>query len=130
MKKLTAMRERIVKVAEENGWSVNIISNDASNFTFEFSKRSPAYQDFNFCADMENGDIYSLINNIYEQYNDFDCSEKTYIWLDSTGHGTNGAPYDMKDVYEDMEACEQMILDLHDVLYNENWLEYENTEME
>ena len=31
----------------------------------------------------------------------------------------------MKDVYEDMEACEQMMLELHDKLREEDWSEYE-----
>lgn len=30
-------------------------------------------------------------------------SYETYLWLDSNGHGKNDAPYDMKDVYEDVE---------------------------
>lgn len=125
MNKLMAMRERIVEIAEENDWSVDMTSNDGDNFTYEFRKGSPAGQDFSFCADMEDNDVYSLIDNIYERYNDYDCSEETYLWLDNTGHGKNGAPYDMKDVYEDMEACEQMILDLHDVLAEEDWSEYD-----
>ena len=49
---------------------------------------------------------------LQERYNNFDCSEETYLWLDNTGHGTNGAPYDMKDLYEDMEACEEMLREL------------------
>ena len=42
----------------------------------------------------------------------FDVCYETYIWLDETGHGRNGAPYDMKDLYEDTQACEDMIHDL------------------
>ena len=53
------------------------------------------------------------IDNLNSIYADFDCSEETYLWLDSTGHGTNGAPYDMKDLYEDMEACQEMIMELY-----------------
>ena len=121
---LMEMRERVIEVAEENGWSVDMTSNDGDNFTYEFRKGSPAGQDFSFCADMEDNDVYSLINNIYERYNDYDCSEETYLWLDNTGHGKNGAPYDMKDLYEDMEACEQMMLKLHDVIAEEDWSEY------
>lgn len=125
MNNLMAMRERVVEIAEENGWSVDFTSNDGDNFEYEFRKGSPAGQDFGFCADMEDNDVYSLIDNIYERYNDYDCSEEAYLWLDDTGHGKNGAPYDMKDLYEDMEACERMMLELHDVLKEEDWSEYE-----
>ena len=97
MNKLQAMRDRIVEIAEENGWEVDVESNDGDNFSYEFSKYSPAGQDFNFEA---------------------------YLWLDNTGHGTNGAPYDMKDVYEDMEACEEMSLELWKSLSEEDWEEY------
>ena len=82
---------------------------------FEFSKFSPAGQDFNIGIDGVE-DIESLVALTYKKYVDFDVSEETYLWLDESGHGKNGAPYDMKDLYEDMEACEQMILELHDEL--------------
>ena len=44
-----------------------------------------------------------FIENIRSYAKDFDMSYETYLWLDSNGHGKNNAPYDMKDVYEDME---------------------------
>lgn len=40
---------------------------------------------------------------LQREVNYFDISEEAYLWLDSSGHGTNGAPYDMRDVYEDFE---------------------------
>ena len=43
------------------------------------------------------------------------CYE-TYLWLDSDGHGKNGAPYDMKDLYEDMEACREIIYELYEIV--------------
>ena len=49
-------------------------------------------------------------------YNDFDVSYEAYLWLDNTGHGTNGAPHDMKAVYEDMEECEGFIYELYQVV--------------
>ena len=57
-------------------------------------------------------------------YDNYDCSYEAYLWLDNTGHGTNGAPYDMKDVYEDMEACEKMIFELWESLSGKDWEEY------
>lgn len=122
---LMAMRGRVEEIAEENGWIVEVNSDNGDDWTFEFFKGSPAGQDFSFCAEMEDNNVDSLIDNIYARYSDYDCSEKAYIWLDNTGHGVNGAPYDMKEVYEDMEACQQMMLDLHDALQNEDWSEYE-----
>ena len=124
MNKLQAMRDRIVEIAEENGWKVDVESNDGDNFSYEFSKYSPAGQYFNFEAEMEDNNVYALLNNIKDYYDNYDCSYEAYLWLDNTGHGTNGAPYDMKDVYEDMEACEEMSLELWKSLSEEDWEEY------
>lgn len=124
MNKLQAMRDRIVEIAEENGWKVDVESNDGDNFSYEFSKYSPAGQDFNFEAEMEDNNVYALLNNIKDYYDNYDCSYEAYLWLDNTGHGTNGAPYDMKDVYEDMESCEEMSLELWKSLSEEDWEEY------
>lgn len=36
MNKLQAMRDRIVEIAEENGWKVDVESNDGDNFLMNF----------------------------------------------------------------------------------------------
>lgn len=124
MNKLQAMRGRIVEIAEENGWKVDVESNDEDNFSYKFSKYSPAGQDFSFEAEMGDNNVYALLNNIKDYYDNYDCSYEAYLWLDNTGHGTNGAPYDMKEVYEGMEACEEMIFDLWKSLSEKDWKEY------
>lgn len=124
MNKLQAMRDRIVEIAEENGWKVDVESNDGDNFSYEFSKYSTAGQDFSFEAEMEDNNVYALLNNIKDYYDNYDCSYEAYLWLDNTGHGTNGAPFNMKDVYEDMESCEEMTFELWKSLSEEDWEEY------
>ena len=42
----------------------------------------------------------------------YDPSEETYIWLDETGHGKNGAPHDMRDILADKEEWEGKIEEL------------------
>lgn len=101
--------KQIIDVAEDLDWSVNVDDNE-----LEFSKSSPAGQDFNFSITADN--LEEAIEKINERCDNFDCSEETYLWLDDTGHGTNGAPYDMKDVYEDMESCLEMMEELKDKL--------------
>lgn len=93
-------------------------------FLMNFFKYSPAGQDFSFEEKMEDNNVYALLNDIKNYYNRYDCSYEAYVWLDNTGHGANGAPYDMKDVYEDMEACQKMIFELWKSLSEENWEEY------
>jgi len=98
----------IIKVAEKLEWSTKI---EEDNYIL-FSKSSPAGQDFNIEIFTDNLDLEEIINQIEKKYNNFDCSEETYLWLDNTGHGKNGAPYDMKELYEDMEECLKMMNEL------------------
>lgn len=101
--------EEIINVAENLDWSVHVNNSD-----FEFEKFSPAGQDFNFCVTASNLD--NVTREIKERCDNFDPSEEAYLWLDDSGHGKNGAPYDMKDVYEDMEECQKMIQELYEEL--------------
>lgn len=107
------LNEKLLDRIRADGWHVS----DYGDNTFYFSKCSPAGQDFGF--EVEGDDIEEIMDNIYKYYDDFDPSYEAYLWLDETGHGRNGAPYDMKDLYEDMEACQDMILELHDIIEEE-----------
>lgn len=100
---------KVTKIAEGLGWCV---TQDGEDFSFQ--KYSPAGQDFNF--EVSADDLEELHEKINEYYENFDCSYEAYLWLDSSGHGRNGAPDDMKDLYEDMEACEAMIKELADAI--------------
>ena len=100
----------IIKKAESLGWNIDISDNEIT-----FNQYSPEGQDFSFSID-KTDDIEELVNSIYERYDNYDVSSEAYLWLDSDGHGMNGAPYDMKDLYEDMEACKDMINDLYNGL--------------
>lgn len=100
---------KMIKIAEKLDWSVT-----ADNNEFTLQKYSPAGQDFSIVVVAD--DLEEAIGQIKARCEDFDCSYEAYLWLDSTGHGTNGAPYDMKDVYEDMEACLEMMKELYDNL--------------
>lgn len=112
--------EEILEKIKDLGWTVDIDSED----TVTLGKYSPAGQDFSITVDTEN-DKESFIENIYEAYSNFDASSETYIWLDNDGHGTNGAPYDMKDIYEDMEACAENVCKLYEKL-----VPFKNTHIE
>lgn len=101
--------EKIIKVVEDLDWSISVDGND-----FELRKFSPSGQDFNLFIIADDEDDF--ISTVRSRYENFDVSYETYIWLDDNGHGTNGAPYDMKDLYEDMEACQEMISELVDAL--------------
>ena len=110
--------EKIYEIAERNGWQVDCyyVENE-TKVCFSFEKYSPAGQYFYFSVSVPNEDDEDIFYNnvadaIYEYWEGFDVSYETYIWLDETGHGMNGAPNDMMDAYKDMKACEDMIHDL------------------
>lgn len=104
---------KVTNISESLNWSITVDGNE-----FEFEKWSPAGQDF--CMSITADNMDDLIDKLYERYENYDPSEEAYLWLDEFGHGKNGAPYDMKDVYEDMEACQEMILELHDAIVAKN----------
>lgn len=110
MAELTEL-QLLLKKVEELDWSIY----DCDDNIYELGKCSSAGQDFNINVDTEN-DPALFLDNLYKRYEDFDISEETYLWLDNSGHGANGAPYDMKDVYEDMEECRDNILELYNSL--------------
>lgn len=110
--------DKIIEIAQELRWSV-----DDKGTHMIFQKYSNADQDYSFEVDLEG--VYGLdedeivdfiVSRVYDTYEAFDTSYETYIWLDESGHGKNGAPYDMKDVYEDMESIEEDLRRLYDAL--------------
>lgn len=102
--------EELIKIAESDSWTVT--EEEYTNGKgLLFSRRSPAGQDFSISTGpFESAE--ELLEHIKEYHDNFDVDYETYIWLNSDGHGKNGAPYRMRDVLEDMEACEKMIYDL------------------
>jgi len=102
--------KQLIEKAESLDWNVSEYEND-----IEFSKCSPAGQDFSFTID-KSDDTEEMISNVYDYYNSYDPSEEASYWLDESGHGKNGAPYDMKDLYDDMVACKEMINELYQEL--------------
>lgn len=87
------------------------ISEDDKSADVELSFFSPEGQECSLSIEKGNN-IECFCDNVYDYYVNFDVSYETYLWLDSDGHGSNGAPYDMKNVYENMEWCQNKIYDI------------------
>jgi hypothetical protein len=111
--------QKLFEKAEKLDWSRD---HDCDN-TYTFSKYSPDGQDFSFSVDTE-GEPEFFLSNIKEYYNDYDASYEAYLWLDDSGHGKSGAPYEMIDVYNDMVACGDMVYDLWNELYTYYYQEF------
>lgn len=94
-------------IAEKLGWTVTWSkNNDGTNFV-TFSQYSPAGQDFYVEVDYKT--LREIKDKLREYYDSYDPSYEAYLWLGNDGHGKNGAPYEMVDVYNDMVACKEMI---------------------
>ena len=101
----------IISKIEENDFTVDL----EGGGRYRFGKYSSEGQDFSFVVDI--GNTYKeLATNILEYYYTFDPSAEAYLWLDDTGHGKNGAPYEMIDVYNDMVECRGFIYDLYEIV--------------
>lgn len=111
--------DEIIKVAENNGWRVDTDEQSKGDIELTFYQYSPAGQDFSFYITLDKDDnIRDCAQAVYEYYEAYEPEAETMLWLDSDGHGKNGAPYHMKDLLEDMEACEKMLEDLSIALEN------------
>lgn len=91
--------EELISITESLGW--NVIENKD---TLHFFITTPAQQSFSFDLDKKK-DIKDLLQSLDDYRNNFNVSSETYRWLDETGHGKNGAPHNMMDVYKDFEWC-------------------------
>lgn len=109
------MLHKMILALEKAGFSVCPYRIGKEDMDIQIGKYSPAGQDFSFNVTCQS-DASDFADKIYEAYNSFDISAETYVWLDSEGHGKNGAPHDMRDLYADMEACEQYIKDAYDIV--------------
>lgn len=86
--------KEVIQCAETNGWHVDAEKHQDKNIViFEFSQFTPAGQDFFFSATMQGRSLESLVSDMEEYYEGFDADAEAYLWLDSNGHGKNGAPY-------------------------------------
>ena len=118
------LNEKQIEKIEELGFFVH---RDDDDGMYRFSKGSSAGQDFFF--EVEPGeDLFDLSENVYRYYESYDVSEETALWIDSTGHGKNGAPYDIEDIVADMKECEQFILDLYNLLEEMHDAEFDEGE--
>ena len=109
----------------EKAQSLDYKVEQEDGIVYSLSTSSPFGQDCYVEIDSEN-DADMFINNLRNYTDDFDVSYEAYLWLDETGHGKNGAPYDMRDVYEDMEWWRNAMSELADALV-EALEKYDNT---
>jgi len=110
-----------LKLAENLGWSCNVYeARSDGKVCVELEKYSPQGQDFIATIWFDNDDKSDFMEQLYNYYDDFDPDEEAAKWIGEDGHGTNGAPYKLSDLLQDMEGCKDMLLELwHEYFYEE-----------
>lgn len=89
-------------LANLNGWECCYEDEDSNTVLFSFvctdhSGSMDTTQEFSV------GSFEELIKRITELAEDYDPEYETYLWLDDTGHGKNGAPYSMRAILDEKE---------------------------
>lgn len=107
------MFTKLTNVFEQKGFTCF----KESDTYYRISRYTPANQDWGIELAIDNN-IEKVYENLRSIYNSFDPSEEAYCWLDNTGHGKNGAPYEMIDVYNDMLECKKYINELCELTLN------------
>ena len=87
---------KLIDKIEEHDFSITESEND-----YYFGKYSSEGQDFGFYIDKKDT-LDEFADKILYYYEAYDPSEEASLWLGPDGHGKNGAPYRMIDVYNDM----------------------------
>lgn len=100
---------KLTKILNDNNWKVETIR-IGRNTVYWIQTYSALGQDFS--ADICCNNVNDFADKLEEYADDFDVSQEAYKWLDCTGHGINGAPYEMIDVYNDTKDCEQKMYKL------------------
>ena len=108
-KKTTKLDYVLEKIREEFDLSIE----KQPFWSYKFETFTPEDQDFMFVLHYVKS-YNDLMKKLNEKWNEFDVSYETYLWLGPDGHGINGAPYDMMDVYNDMQYCKDLLKDIYD----------------
>lgn len=118
------LTDKQIEKIEEQGYTVHRDEDDGMYCFWKFSSRGQ-----NFSFEVEPGeDLFDLSENVYRYYESYDVSSESALWIDETGHGKDGAPYDIEDLVADMKECEQFILDLYNLLQEMHDTEFDDEE--
>ena len=113
------VRDKLIERIEGFGWTVTI--EDEERDLYLIGRQSPAGQDFSVCIEIKD-DLSNFSDNLYDYWESYDVSYESSLWL-KNGHGINGAPYEMIEVYNDFKWCKEELYELWaylDDFVNEN----------
>lgn len=111
------IKKEMTEIAESLNFNITISEDEDVNISF--AKTSSYGQDFNFEISVDkDASMIDIWKRLQSYQNNFDVSAEAYLWLDESGHGKNGAPFEMIDVYNDMEECKGFVTELADKVFD------------
>ena len=111
------IKEEMTEIAESLNFNITISEDVDVNISF--AKTSSYGHDFNFEISVDNdASMFGIWRELQSYQYNFDVSAEAYLWLDESGHGKNGAPFEMIDVYKDMEECKGFVTELADKVFD------------
>lgn len=111
------IKKEMTEIAESLNFNITISEDEDVNISF--AKTSSYGQDFNFEISVDkDASMIDIWKRLQSYQNNFDVSAEAYLWLDESGHGKNGAPFEMIDVYKDMEECKGFVTELADKVFD------------
>lgn len=110
--------EWLLSLAESEDWKIRPDKSGDKILGYELENYTPKGQDLIVILQFEKSaekPVPALLIDALRRYiESYDPSEETSLWLDNTGHGANGAPYEVIDLYNDMVAAKNMMQQLLD----------------
>lgn len=104
----------IERIANALDWGIGWYDEDGDKLA-EFSKYSPAGEDFSFWVWYTH--VSEIPEKVMEYYEEFDPEEHVMLWANSAGQ--NGVPR-LRELMEDADEIEGMIRELAIALKEEN----------
>jgi hypothetical protein len=101
------MKKNQITIIENLDWSFSEYDG-----MIEFSKYSPAGEDFSFCVSS-----VCMVDEIQQYYNDFDEDEHIEMWAKAKENGVSGIP-SFRELVEDADAIKDMLEELAIALAN------------
>ena len=98
--------DKVIELAESLDWNVTVDGNDV-DFQYYTNYGQDCHMNITMAEDFD-----KFTDEIYSYYENYDVSEETALWIDESGHGKNGAPYDIEDILNDMKEFESAIHEL------------------
>lgn len=98
--------DKVIELAESLDWKVTVDGDDV-DFQYYTNYGQDCHMNITLTEDFD-----KFTDEIYSYYENYDVSEEAALWIDESGHGKNGAPYDIEDILNDMKEFESAIYDL------------------